>query len=887
MFRMKYIYLEAVLLLLLRPRPAFSNSGFMADFFKKFPSLPGFRDTSDSANSFAGYLDTLEYMHRKRELPVADTLLAAPQANISKLQIKSHVLLPQIVTPVTPLKPVYPRYMELKILPQQNPVKNITKLKYRLLPPPVQNTTPSAAVYNPVLYTSTIKYRYTQYTTPAANHSSTPSPQSTPVSSQYHPQNMPHIVYYSKPPLIYSPPPPVPYSTLGPYSPYSTPHPPHPYRYNPILYTTPRPQPFISKPMLRQEDPYHWKFRDFFKEDENQIRRPYQPKAPLKEENETLKIVMKDPFYYEDTKMMSRKKKKNGIVINGRGTSGEVLKYKYTLLDHFEPKPNPYLVKPTTTTSTTSAQTTTVLTTTTKSTTTSSSTTSTSTTTNITYRPTTSSGVVESQNQRPVVQGEPEPREGVAGPQLQDNAVEVSQERLLNLKVTRPEKSVYSGRKPHQLTRKRNTKKTKPRYKPLTLKPEGKPVKDKSKPFVKVSQLPNLKTRNKPFYASKLLYKKTTTTPQPKLYRPIITPQPPSIYQTTPKINVQHPRPGTGFVSKIGFSNPFGQVPYNFEDFMPLPKIVPFGIFNKHWNTFPIMDDIIKKEFPDSSKFEDPGPTLPKPPKQTYMEAKPYKYRKYKKPIKKVKKKVTSTETTPTNSTQIEVEPVTDAPELRKLPDKENDEEAMKSKPTYSSTREVPVLPKLVILQVTPTPTYPAEEFVYKTEDKELELEVPPFGSQILDTNQPFDNFFNQPFPNSDFNPNSFEETYQKGWDSFRKYNRIKPTYSSNVLSYNPPVYPSPVRHPPQPVRHASPIRYSTQIEVAPRQPQYLPHNKIIKATFFHDLEETTEKPNATFKWVGKLKEMKRGNTVPFKPKPTPPRKPTKPRNVKVRYTHG
>jgi hypothetical protein len=51
-----------------------ADSGFMGDFFQRFPDLPGFQssggsETEESKDSFRGYFDTLEYMHNKREAP--------------------------------------------------------------------------------------------------------------------------------------------------------------------------------------------------------------------------------------------------------------------------------------------------------------------------------------------------------------------------------------------------------------------------------------------------------------------------------------------------------------------------------------------------------------------------------------------------------------------------------------------------------------------------------------------------------------------------------------------------------------------------------------------------------------------------------------------------
>ena len=834
MFRMKLIYLEPILLLLLRPQPAFSSSGFMSDFFKKFPALPGFRDSPDS---LGGYLDTIQYMHSKRELPLSDTLLHnAQQKNSSMLKIKSHVLLPQIVTPVTPLEPVYPKLVHIKLLPEPQPVKNISKLRYRILPPPKYETTPYPAINVPKLKTSAVKYKYTQYTTPAGNQSSLPNPTSTVVVSALPPirqiqRGPPRLNYYSKPPQLYSSPPP------PPSLPYKSP--PSPFRYYPLMYTTPAPQAILARPEPREqegeEDPYHWRFLDQFNKG-NDRTWPVQKHPNVDNES-----TVKDSFYYEDTKLMLKKKQKtNGIFINGRGTSGEVLKYKYTLLDGPEARQSHHNTnKHPTTTTTTKTSTTTRPTTVTSS----------------TPKPTMVPAMVESQNQRPMEKDRPEQRSGGSESGRRENTAEISQERFLDLKLSAQDKPFSRNRKPYLLTKKRNTNKTKAKYNRLKFQTSvNETVKQKLKASSKMQDSKSL-IKGRPYYASKLQYKKTTTK-APTTARPS---------ETTPTIDVQQPRPDTGFVSEVGFSNPFGQTPYNFEEFMPLPKIVPYGMFRKHWSSFPAMDNILKTEFPKSSLVVTEKDPYPKPGKQTYIEARPYKIRKLAEPvIKEPEKEKKMMKATTVKPATVLTKPTTNAPaEVRQLPvlnhvDKE------KIGPTYSSTHAQPVLPKLVVLKVTPTPSYPEEEFVYKTEDKQLQehLTLQNHVGASHESLEPFDEFFSQPFPHSDFNPNMFEDSYRKGWESFRKYKPLDPGYGSSVPSYDPFVFSSPVRHPPPP--HSNP--YSSAINYPPTQkasttqpPRYLPNNKIIKATFFEDLEteKLTEKAPKGAKWVGKLKVKK------------------------------
>ena len=88
--------------------------------------------------------------------------------------------------------------------------------------------------------------------------------------------------------------------------------------------------------------------------------------------------------------------------------------------------------------------------------------------------------------------------------------------------------------------------------------------------------------------------------------------------------------------------------------------------------------------------------------------------------------------------------------------------------------------------------------------------------------NEPIDEFFSAPFPQSEYNALQFPIPYIK-----------KPLYDKNLQTVTP-----------KPEKMLPAFKYSTQVELPPKDdktPKYLPHNKIIKATFFEDMKEYDE----------------------------------------------
>ena len=505
------------------------------------------------------------------------------------------------------------------------------------------------------------------------------------------------------------------------------------------------------------KSPYHWTNLDFLKVlPENQLKKPETNRLNESEfPPEINHEPGSDPLFYRNVQQLEKKTQNKGIIINGKGSSGEMLKYTYTLL--------PELPKATTTSGSTSTTPGSTTTTTTSTTTT---TITTTTTTNSTASiPITKA--VRKPSRKPIKFHEMrkefnpqivdpdqdyEEKKTFLGLQKRSGAVQFYKEKEESV----PADSFFliekSSAEPSQFAR------------------SGKHIRNRE-PLI----LPRSKIHKKEIFWSDEL--------NPNLENEVSSwkGRTSSLVKQDELLDEDDKTP----INPMEIKNPFGQTPYNFEDFLPIPKIIPFNLFKNNFIGFPPLPRGTLKGFTKEKKI-----------------------------------------------TRIELKAVEDSEKNEIFPVQKVDDEPENPKPT-------------------PPLSYAPEEFVYQLiddptlsdvqdgEQDEPNLQKNNSPQRFQDSSK---NFFNQPFPRTRFTEESFENGYLNGLSEFgirpvRKFRpssvRYPPILRSSAKQSLNLGFSIPSRSP-EPDKILSKTEPSTQVEVPPR---YLPENKIIKATFFEDME--------------------------------------------------
>ena len=773
-----------------------SSAGFMSDFFQRFPTLSGFK--TSQGGSYDGFINTLEYMHKKRAIPsiepVENTLqveenqnkdeLNEKKSKNEKISIKSRVLLPQIVTPTSDLYPVYFEQdrVQLRRTPERineqetneqekeneqetkeqekenGPDKHLLSYQYRRIPPPHVEESPE-------IRTIPDNENF-ELISPGSPGSPVPA-----VLSTFRTVTMTTISPLYTNVLLVSQSPSIPLSTSRPF--YSSISPTL-ERYLTLnldkvdVSKTSKAFNFwdwTSQKSFFPEDsevefdisPYHWKSLDFFQlSPESQLSKPDTKQIKnFKPEPQNYFENLSEPLYYNNPQL-SKKSVKKGIIINEKGSSGEVLKYKYTLL------PTAPTTSMTTTSTTTTTTTTTATTTTTTTTTFTTTTTSTTTTTT-----------------KPIT-------EAIRKTLLSRKSIKFYEKRIRNSIQIKKESGEPNNSyreenlKTHEFSRRSGTQVQPDLEMGNTnlLEPAKFSGKQSGEPVQFPRSGKHFKNRETQVQPRSRIRKKDVDWSDALPLNPeneVSEWEGKSGLLDRIEEDDDSEKDDTTLFNPMKITNPFGQTPYDFEDFMPIPKIIPFGLFKNNFFGFPSikqgvgMDTILQKE----KEFKNPG-----------------------------------------------------APRIK----------------NYSEERTGFNKDKLVI-RTTQTPSYNREEFVYQSIDD-------PTESEIHDA--PGIQNYNPPPPPREFDSslsflskpslylNKFEQDYWKGSSSFgsRPANRFKPS----SIRY-PPILRSSVKLSSSPefsIPSSSPkpgtnrTELSTQVEIPPR---YLPENKIIKATFFEDME--------------------------------------------------
>ena len=523
------------------------------------------------------------------------------------------------------------------------------------------------------------------------------------------------------------------------------------------------PHPFFKE--LENEnkeiDPYHWHKVDFLKVTPEEsvdmsFPDPFMPSIP----------PLPPPNLPQQQMLLlkNQDKIKHGIMINEKGSSGERLQYKYSLLSDTNVESHPNSVTTTTTVTTTTVTTTTFTTPTT------------TTTTTYSPRPTIPPYAEKKtsaifRRRKPVIKRKPikmysRPKKLMSRPKIRLEDEEfipefksasisdmvLSKEDYNDINNDFTDINMFDDNEmsndKDMLTDNRNGKTINKRKTILNhlkfLKPTYKFVSD-SKPKYKVK--PN---QYIPSYAK---------------------PQDNHVYND---VDIEPP---------LSVENPFGQVPYKFEEFMPIPMLSPFPFMSKEFL------DTVSKKIPNNSPgglIENWGRSFPD---QLYypknLQARPT----YEPTIKPAYR----SSLMPSYRTVSTVSPAVYPTESHKtvLP------------PVYTTPKDLPYKPDYEEYHAPEFNSIPIHhEYTSHNDDDHI------------------DDFFSAPFPQSEYNALQFPIPYIK-----------KPVYNDyqHTMTVKPQERPK--------------YKYSTQVELPPskKKPKYLPHNKIIKATFFEDMEDYDE----------------------------------------------
>ena len=501
---------------------------------------------------------------------------------------------------------------------------------------------------------------------------------------------------------------------------------------------------------------------------------------------------------------------KQGIMINEKGSSGDLLKYKYSLLPQTSVEHNGNSV--TTTTARTTVTITTTVTTTTRTMTT---TTSTANAPIIVDNDNNFSAekktLAKFRRKKPVVvrrpvkmytrqrqmitrpkirleDEQPKPEEFKSASQadiiidqgdmtiMDDNVFDSFQDMLTDYEQTsNDEKSIYKRRTIFN----HFNKKSKPTYK--------------------------LVSDSKPSYKAKPSYTSHNSKPKPISYD---APQ----Y----KNNQLYDKPMHKYVEDVtiepvlSVKSPFGQVPYQFEDFMPIPMLSPFPFMSDEFI------ETVSKKIPVNNNhhvglienWANSAAEIKHIPDQIYYPNKP-EYRPTYKPSYKPSYKPTHK---PTYKPTVEPAYMSSLqPSYRNI------------YPTPPPESHSTVLPPVY---TSPKPIHEHENEYHVPEYDNFPFKYNDYhtghNDYNYDSNEQIDEFFSAPFPQSEYNALQFPIPYIK-----------KPLYDQNLHTVTS-----------KPEKMLPAFKYSTQVELPPKEsktPKYLPHNKIIKATFFEDMNEYDE----------------------------------------------
>ena len=722
----------------------------MSDFFEKFPNLPGLRGSR-------GLFDTLEYMHKKREVGAKESLLSFTSADTADKADKSNSSRSskesEDFESVPSTQEAGLDVVEVSALPEKNS-PSLTRLRYKLLPPPDSPSEdrparPTTAPQedrpiHPTAKTSPFRYNPTTETLPV---SATPKPI---IINNYSYNNKPAQFYASLPPISntfqeHPGPTTEPYHsvpeieiklsvrTLSPndhnvspsgksYSPESSilisrVNLPRPDIHGPesvVLRTSPTPifksqsfrfltpKPFRFKPTFIKDK---WNRFDSLKVmNENQLVRPLTHFSNRKEQEN-----LKNTFFYGDTEGIKQSRKaKNGILINEKGISGEVQKPHTSSLKDRATTPNSLTTSSSTTTTSTTSRT--------------STTSSTTSTTTTTTAPATTKPVFSTTSKTPS--------------QIQKSFIDTKKHTRSKVKLRKRIRNNISW---------------------TSYSSDDEDDGDDS----------------------------LNTAVETQRDQPAIQPIKRYSYHTNKDRSSR-----SGFVQTSGVQDPFDKFPYNFEDFMPIPKISPFSVFSKAMFKSAVKKDTMLKHdssfkgLKSSSIIEDDVVPLAQPPTAEVSSLPQISYEYPPKPLYRRR---------------------------------------------YSQSP--PVLPELT---VSSTPRYSTEVFVYKSSvDPSVQFRTSSISNKNAGENK-IDDFFAQPFSKSKLS------NFKKPKTAYLKY-ESKPEHQYHFSTYRPYLQIKAEEEPE--------YRYSTQIEVPSPKRKYLPHNQIIKATFFEDNEE---EPLADG-WIGKL----------------------------------
>ena len=259
----------------------------------------------------------------------------------------------------------------------------------------------------------------------------------------------------------------------------------------------------------------------------------------------------------------------------------------------------------------------------------------------------------------------------------------------------------------------------------------------------------------------------------------------------------------------LSVKSPFGQVPYKFEEFMPIPMLSPFPFMSEEFI------ETVSKKIPNNNhhgglieNWANSAPEIKHIPDQIYYPNKP-EYRPTYKPSYKPSYKPPNK---PTYKPTVEPAYMSSLqPSYRNI------------YPTHAPESHSTVLPPVY---TTPKPIHEHgnEYHVPEYDNNPYSYNDYQTGHNVFnfDGNEPIDEFFSAPFPQSEYNALQFPIPYIK-----------KPLYDKNLQTVTP-----------KPEKMLPAFKYSTQVELPPKDgktPKYLPHNKIIKATFFEDMKEYDE----------------------------------------------